>query len=326
MSQKDYFVAMTEFHFLNQQTLSEIAYYPGVAAWWNSVAGVLRAWYAIDMGHGEFATKPIASDLITYMDKFDVDVAFCLREAMMDVTGGVTCMSTNGFMLQQIEPYPGRMYLEAHCGPVIQRGVKHAIWEMEYLVRERGAKLCKVYQPEDDGPINDKRMWPYYEKAQELGVPLTIHTGHAYVNQPSSHCKTTQLDDVMLDFPGLKVIAYHAGWPDTEELCGLCGKHPNLYLSLSGIISWYARSPYRGYHVIGTALQWMPADKIVMGCDAVWPELGRQVDYIKNLEMPEELQEKWGFPPVTEGDKAKILGLNLARLTGIEPTKRTKRK
>ena len=31
----------------------------------------------------------------------------------------------------------------------------------------------------------------------------------------------------LLDFPDLNIIAYHAGWPTTEELIGLCGKHSN---------------------------------------------------------------------------------------------------
>mgnify|MGYP001818828510 CR=1 FL=1 len=48
----------------------------------------------------------------------------------------------------------------------------------------------------------------------------------------------------------------------------------------------------------------------------------RVVDWIRNLEMPEELREKWGFREVTREDKANILGLNLARLTGVDPTKR----
>ena len=150
-----------------------------------------------------------------------------------------------------------------------------------------------------------------------------MHTGFSYVvPQPSSHCQVGQLDDVLLAFPDLKIIAYHAGWPQSEELIGLCGKHRNLYMSLSGIIGWYQRAPYRGYHAIGTALQWMPADKIVLGFDLPFDDLGRVVDYIVNLDMPAELQEKWGYQQVTEEDKAKILGLNLAKLTGIEPTKR----
>jgi len=324
MSTKDHFVALTECHFMNPQTMSEIAYYPGVQRWWGSVDGVMRAWAGRDLTSPDAKwPHPIASELIKYMDEAGVDIAFCLREPMMDVTGGTVSLSTNGFMLQQIEPYPDRMFLEANVGPVIKRGLKEATWELEYLVKERGAKLCKLYTPEDEGPLNDKRLWPFYEKAVELGVPLTVHTGVSYVcPQPTSHCRVAQLDDVMLGFPDLKVIAYHAGWPDTEELIGLCGKHRNLYMSLSGVIGWFERSPYRGYHAIGTALQWMPADKIVLGLDLPFDDTKRVVDYIRNLEMPQELRKNWGYPEVTEEDKAKILGLNLAGLTGIEPTKR----
>jgi predicted TIM-barrel fold metal-dependent hydrolase len=324
MSTNDHFVALTECHFMNPQTMSEIDYYPGVQRWWGSVDGVMRAWAGRDLTSPDAEwPHPIASELIKYMDQAGVDVAFCLREPMMDVTGGVVSLSTNGFMLQQIEPYPDRMFLEANVGPVIKRGLKEAVWELEYLVKERGARLCKLYTPEDDGPLNDKRLWPFYEKAVELGVPLTIHTGVSYVvPQPSSHCRVGQLDDVLLAFPDLKIIAYHAGWPDTEELIGLCGKHRNLYMSLSGVIGWFERSPYRGYHAIGTALQWMPADKIVLGLDLPFDDTKRVVDWIRNLEMPAELKKNWGYSDVTDEDKAKILGLNLAGLTGIEPTKR----
>lgn len=321
MAEQDYFVALTECHFMNPQTMSEIDYFPNVQRWWGSVDGVMRAWSGRDL-QGEWP-HPIAEELIKYMDIANVDVCFCLREPMMDVTGQTVSLSTNGFMMQQIEPYPGRMYLEANCGPVMRRGIEEANWELEYLVKEREAKLCKVYAPEDLGPIDDKRMWPFYEKAQELGVPLTIHTGVSYVvPQPGNHCDVRQLDNVLLDFPDLKIIAYHAGWPDTEHLIGLCGKHQNLYMSLSGVIGYYERSPYRGYHVIGTALQWMPSEKIVLGLDLPFDDTKRVVDYIRNLDMPEELQEKWGYQQLTTDDKANILGLNLARLTGIEPTKR----
>ena len=103
---------------------------------------------------------------------------------------------------------------------------------------------------------------------------------------------------------------------------GLAGKHTNLYLSLSGISGWLARSPYRGYQMIGEALQWVPDDKIVMGLDLAFDDMPLAVNYIRNLEMPEELQEKWGYQPITEETKAKILGLNLARLANINPKKR----
>jgi hypothetical protein len=61
-----------------------------------------------------------------------------------------------------------------------------------------------------------------------------------------------------------------------------------------------------------------------MGLDLPFDETRRIVDYIRNLEMPEELQERWGYPAITEEIRANILGLTLARLAGIEPTKRVK--
>ena len=321
MSDQDYFVALTECHFMNPQTMSEIDYYPGVQRWWGSVDGVMRAWSGRDL-QGEWP-EPTANGLKPEMDRAGVDVCFVLREPMMEVSGHTTSLSTNGFMMQQIEPHPDRMYLEMNCGPMIRRGIDNAIWEMEYLFKERNAKLCKVYQPEDEGPINDRRLWPFYAKAQELGVPLTVHTGVSYVApQPNSFCKVEQLDDVCNDFPDLVIIAYHAGWPDTEVLAHMCSKHRNLYMSISGVIGYYERAPYRGYHAIGTALDWMPSEKIVMGLDLPFDDMKRVVDYIRNFDMPEELQQQWGYRQLTREDKANILGLNLARITGIEPTKR----
>jgi len=324
VSKNDHFVALSECHFMNPESMEEMSYYPNFERWWRSVDGVMRAWADRALDGGGDMPEPRASALIKYMDEAGVDVCFALRESMMDISGYTTCMSTNAFMLKEIEPYPERMYLEANVGPILRRGVEHAIWELEYLVKERNAKLCKVYAPED-GPLNDKRLWPFYEKACELDIALTVHTGMSYVvPQPSKYTLPSLLDDVCLDFPDLKIIAYHMGWPYSEELIGLAGKHTNLYLSLSGIIGWLARAPYRGYHMIGEALQWVGGEKIVMGLDLPFDDTKRAVDYIRNLQMPEELQEKWGYPPITDEIRANILGLTLAKLAKIEPTKRIK--
>jgi len=142
------------------------------------------------------------------------------------------------------------------------------------------------------------------------------------VPQPSSHTHPDTLDKVLLDFPELKIIAYHMAWPHTEELIGLAGKHKNLTISMSGIIGWYERSPYRGLHAIGTALQWADPSQIVMGLDLPFDDTKRVVDWVRNLEMPEELQEKYGYEPITEDIKRGILGENLARLAKIDTKRR----
>ena len=309
MAENDHFVALSECHFMNPQTLEELSYYPGMPRWWDSVNGVMRAWADRDLTAEDAEwPAPVAEELIKHMDIAEVDVCFCLREGMMDVSGQTAPLSTNGFMMQQIAPYPERMYLECMVGP---------------MVKECNAKLCKVYAPEDLGGLDDRRLWPFYEKACELDIALTVHTGMSYVvPQPSCHTHPDRLDQVLLDFPDLKIIAYHMGWPHTEELIGLAGKHTNLYLSMSGIIGWYARSPYRGYHAIGTALQWVEPHKIVMGLDLTFDDMKRVVDWVRTLQIPEELREQYGYLEITEEMRKGFLGTNLARLAKIEPNKR----
>ncbi len=202
MASKNHFVALTECHLMNEASMGEMAYYPDFQRWWQSVDGVMRAWAGRDLAGGGDMPRPIAEELIVHMDEGGVDVAFALREPMMDISGYATCMSTNGFIIQEIEPYPERLYLECNVGPILRRGVEHAIWELEFLVKEHNARLCKVYACEDEGPLNDKRLWPFYEKACELDIPLTVHTGMSYVvPQPSKYTLPILLDDVLLDFP-----------------------------------------------------------------------------------------------------------------------------
>ncbi len=323
MAKEESFVALSECHLLNEAAVAEMAYYPNFARFWESVNTIMRVWCGREIGAGSEMPRPVAASLIRYMDLAGVDVAFALREPAVTASHYESCMSTNAFVLQQIEPYPGRLYLECNCGPVLRRGVKEAIWELEFLVRQHGAKLCKLYAPEDEGPLNDRRLWPFYEKCCELDIPVTGHTGTAYLPPlPDRNTLPLLLDEVCLDFPDLKIIAYHMGWPYTSSLIALAGKHPNLYLSLSGIAGYYARAPYRGYHALGQALEWAGPDKIVLGCDLPFDEIPRIANWARNLEMPEELQAKWGYPAITPETRAKILGLNLARLAKIEPVKR----
>ncbi len=326
-SEKDFFVALSGCRLVGD--VSDIMYYPGVQRYFESAMRSMRALAGPDKTPEELAhlleqmLSSRASDLKQEMDRAGVDVAFGSSDSLMVTTGYATSMSTNGFVLQEIAQHPDRLYFEANVGPVIRRGVEHANWELEYLVKEQNARLCKVYAPEDEGGLDDRRMWPFYEKASELNVPLTVHTGAAYtVPNLDKHARPILLDEALVDFPDLKVIATNMGWPHHEELAALAGKHQNLYISISGILGMLARAPYLAYHTIGLALEWAGPDKILMGLDLPFSEMARCVEFIRNLEIPVELQQKYGYPKITDEIRAKILGLNLARLTGIEPGKR----
>lgn len=316
-----YFVAACECHLMPPRP--DLAYFPWAQKWRESVQRFLPFMINPEATPDDLPKSWNAEDLIEDMDKAGMDVGFGLRESMMDVALGSSCKSTNGWVAEQVEKFPDRLYLEANVGPILWRGVKNAIWEMKYLVNERNAKLVKIYQPEDIGPLNDPAMWPFYEAAQELGIPLTIHLGQAWVPPgKGKYCLPIQMDDVLIDFPELKVIAYHIGWPYVDELIGLAMKHINLYIGISVLLGWFTNSPYRGYHMLGDIVQTCGAHKIIFVAE--WPpvDLTRVIDWLIKYDMPDELCEKWGYRKLTKEEKKGILGETLANLTGVEIRKR----
>jgi hypothetical protein len=70
---------------------------------------------------------------------------------------------------------------------------------------------------------------------------------------------------------------------------------------------------------MGQLMKFMGPERIVFGSDSVWygsPQW--QIDAMWRFQIPEELQHKYGYPALTEDAKRKILGLNSARLYGIQ--------
>src|SRR5437667_186193 len=68
-------------------------------------------------------------------------------------------------------------------------------------------------------------------------------------------------------------------------------------------------------HIIGQLLKFMGPDRIVFGSDSLWyggPQW--QIDAFWRFQIPEEIQERWGYPALTEASRRKILGLNPAGL------------
>ena len=57
------------------------------------------------------------------------------------------------------------------------------------------------------------------------------------------------------------------------------------------------------------------AGKPVVGLET----LDEQIDAFKALVIPEKMQRRFGYPPLTKKAKARILGLNAAKLYGVDP-------
>jgi len=267
------------------------------------------------------------ANLLAAMDKYGVDIACLLPESMMDTTGYTSRWVSNGEMAKVVESNPDRFMYQPNISPVKFKGVKNTIWELEYWVREKGAKIFKFYPPEDTY-INDPDLWPFYEKAEELGIVLDIHTGFCWVPPgKSKYALPILLDDVARDFPQLKIVAFHMGYPYCDDLNMVAMGHPNVYPCLSLLVPWALSTPGKFAHIIGEALRWVGPDKIIWGTDyaGFGAQVRAAVQGFREFQIPEDMRERYGYPEITDEDRRKIFGENLARLMGIEAKRRIKK-
>jgi hypothetical protein len=94
----------------------------------------------------------------------------------------------------------------------------------------------------------------------------------------------------------------------------------NVYAELgTTMASMIVTFPTVWAHLIGQLLYYMGDDKIVFGSDSLWyggPQW--QIDALWRFQIPDQIQDKWKYPSLDYRAKRKILGLNSARLYGLE--------
>ena len=160
----------------------------------------------------------------------------------------------------------------------------------------RGAKLYPTYQ---HYYLNDPRMYPLYQAAQDLGIPVLIHTGSSvFKGSRLKYGDPLHLDDVAVDFPGLNLVMAHSGrglWYDRAFF--LSKLHANVYMELSGLppskLMTYFPELARN------------TDKVIFGSD--WPGMPwikQNMEAIGELPLPAE-----GLENIFGGNAAKLLNL-----------------
>ena len=311
--------------------MDQINHFPGVQMWWRAIESIHRPLLTgmppesfAGMEDWEMAKSNDPESLLAAMDKYGMDIACLLPESMMDTTGYTSRWCTNGEMAKIVESHPDRFMYQPNISPVKFKGVQNTIWELEYWVKERGAKIFKFYPPEDTY-INDLELWPFYKKAQELDIVLDIHTGFCWVPPgKSKYALPIYLDDVARDFPGLKINAFHMGYAYCDDLNMIAMGHPNVYVCLSLLLPWAFSAPRKFAKIIGEALRWVGPDKIIWGTDyaGYGVQIRTAVLGLREFQIPEDMQKSYGFPAITDEDRAKIFGGNLGRLMGIDTSKR----
>jgi len=291
-------------------------------AWWNGVARIyvhgLKA-MGIDMTSeavrqtifGSF-WDPDGEALIREMDAAGIDKTVILPSVDWGIAMGepkVSYEEQNKAYAEVQRRHPDRIIAFAGVDPRRPNAIKF----VETAIKEWGLKGLKLHPGSGFYP-NGRESYRLLKRVCELGVPVLCHTGQWPLYD--KYCDPVYLDDILVDFPNLTVIAAHLaeGWHNT--LFAMATYKPNLATDFS---RWQAAARNH-YHYfcehLRRALDCFGSDRVLFGTDGPYfRAIMTDKDWVQLIkDLPQKAPDGITF---TQAEVEAMLGGNAARILGI---------
>ncbi|MEW2386114.1 amidohydrolase family protein [Micromonospora sp. NPDC047707] len=173
----------------------------------------------------------------------------------------------------------------------------------------RGVKLhpsLQAFRP------NDPAVYPLYEAATELELPIIFHTGQTGIGAglpggrgiKLAYSDPMLIDDVAADFPTLTIVMAHPSVPWQDAAIASATHKANVFIDLSG---W---SPKYFPPQLVRAINGLLKRKVLFGSDFPLITPDRWIADFDQLTIKPEVR-----PLVMKENAARVLGL--ARSTGV---------
>ncbi len=222
-------------------------------------------------------------DMLRAMDEAAVEKVFITQCKMWSYRRKWMYMDTAlEEVLQYTQAYPDRFVGLAGYNPF---RISESLRDIEQAVRRYNFKGVYVHIYGFDIPLHDSKMYPLYAKCVELGVPVSLQVGHVLEGMPSDCARPIYLDRVACDFPDLKIVGAHTGWPWVDELLSVCTKWDNVWF---GIDAWMPK--YLSPQILQFINSRLGRDRCLWGTNGLpWKESLRQLD---ELGLKPEVKQK----------------------------------
>jgi uncharacterized protein len=299
--------------------------------------------------------SPPWNDSICNADNPRVCPTQFLREIFVASDTSVACLSgypdnvpsieTRDGLKRLMDMVHGSPRLLFHCN--VQPWLSGAALDAELAAAERNARTFpiaawKMYA--DGTPGSTARLdqaTRFFDRARELDVKIiAAHRGLRQAGGPGYQDVYSPRDMAAAAKanPDFTFLVYHSGFEGdgavpyndanpvgVDRLIKAAkefgiGPDGNLYAELGSTWRTVMTDPARATHLIGKLLLHLGPDRILWGTDSL--NVGNpsaQIAAFRMFQMSQAVQEMFGYPPLTPEVKRKILGLNAARVYGVDP-------
>lgn len=242
------------------------------------------------------AISPLVKNLAIPLDKFvkqldkmgvEKAVIFNLDE---ETPSGIQTSLPNDYYADIVKKYPEKFVGFAGIDPLKGRDAVEEI-KRSYDLGLRGIAV----RPFMFGiPPNHEKMYPLYETCVELDMPIWFHLSINYSTLTMEVERPIYLDLVGQDFPDLKIIAGHGGWPWVAEICAVAWRNPNIYIDIASYLPKYI-TPEMGWGPLLKLGDSILQDRVLFG--STWLFMGMSIrqlaDEVMKLPLKEETKKMW---------------------------------
>jgi len=230
---------------------------------------------------------------------------------LMGPTPGDGIALTNEMVRDAVGRKPDRLIGFAGVDPV-RDGKEATRTVIGRAVKEWGFRGVGEFGGVD---LLDPRCDAVYETCIELDVPLLVHAGVSLPSMLLKHGHPFALDEVANRYPGLKLIAAHAGVPWLAETIAVAVRHPNVFLDVSALPAFDPRAVTM---VLAWCLREDLAERLLFGSDFPVVDPASYAEGLRKFRPGWFLRRLLRAPKFSAEMRAAMLGGNAARLLKME--------
>lgn len=221
--------------------------------------------------------------LLAKMDRAQIEHAFLLAEKAGSTSHVIHKRIPLESVARVVASHPDRFSGLIGLDPT--EGM-HGLRELERAITEYGFVGAHVYPHWFEMAPDHARYYPLYAKCCELDVPIQMQVGHCLRYSAQRPLRSVghpiTLDTIACDFPELKIVGIHMGWPWTDEMISVAYKHPNVHIGSDAYAPAYWPPEFVRY------IDSWGRDKVLFGTDFPVIDPERAISDITKLAFKEE--------------------------------------
>lgn len=170
-------------------------------------------------------------DCMDFFESEGVARIVCMGRDMDTGTPGCDTILDNAYIAKIAAEEPERIIGISGINPLKQDAVQNT----RHAINDLGLKGISMDPAFMDLYADDERIYPVYAECARLGVPVILTLGPRPFGHGTRMCYCTPLpvDHVAADFPNLRILVSHGGFPWMQEMVAIAFRNDNVWFETS---------------------------------------------------------------------------------------------